>query len=105
MIGTALTEVAVDRGTEVYAIVRPNTKRMERLPQSSLVHTIEGTIDNLSKIKGLPTDCDVFYHFAWAGTSKDVRDDPALQLENIRYTLDAVDEAESDTTEEAVAAD
>lgn len=91
MIGTALTEVAVDRGTEVYAIVRPNTKRMERLPQSSLVHTIEGTIDTLSKIKGLSTDCDAFYHFGWAGTSKEERDDPLIHEVNIKYTLDAVE--------------
>ena len=34
--------------------------------------------------------CDVFYHFAWDGTSKETRDDPQTHLNNIQYTLDAV---------------
>lgn len=91
MIGTALTEVAVRNGIEVYAILRPGTKRIDRLIASPLVHPVYGTLEELVKIEGLPDDCDVFYHFAWAGTSRETRDDPWIHEKNIRYTLDAVE--------------
>ena len=94
MLGTALTEVAVREGTEVYAIVRPDTKRMGRLVPSPLVHPIKGSLENLAEIEGLPADCDVFYHFAWAGTGREARDEPLIHERNIRYTLEAVELAE-----------
>ncbi len=91
MLGVALTEVAVREGAEVYAIVRPDTKRNDRIISSPLVHTVYGSLDNLKNIDSLPTDCDAFYHFAWAGTGKESRDDATLQERNIAYTLDAVE--------------
>ena len=91
MIGTALIEVAVREKTEVYAIIRPKTNRIDRLISSPLVHIVYGELDELMQIKDIPSDCDVFYHFAWAGTSKQTRDDPDIQEQNIRYTLDAVE--------------
>ncbi len=91
MIGTALIEVAVRENIEVYAIIRPGTNRMDRIVSSPLVHIVYGTLDELIQIKGIPGDCDVFYHFAWAGTSKQTRDEPDIQERNIRYTLDAVE--------------
>ncbi len=91
MIGTALIEVAIRENTEVYAIIRPNTSRMNRLIDSPLVHIIYNAIEDLKEIDSIPGDCDVFYHFAWAGTNKFTRDDPQIHEKNIRYTLDAVD--------------
>ena len=44
MLGTALTEVAVREGTEVYAVIRPNTKRSDRLIPSPLVHPVDGSL-------------------------------------------------------------
>lgn len=90
MIGMALIESAIKEGTEVYALVRPNTNREDRIISSPLVHIINGTLENMHEIEGLPLDCDVFYHFAWMGTGKTQRDDPAIQERNIRYTLEAV---------------
>ena len=94
MLGAALTEKAVRENTEVYAIVRPDTKRRSRFVSSPLVHYVCGTLENLHELSGLPADCDVLYHFAWAGTGKETRDDPRIQENNIRYTLDAVRLAE-----------
>jgi len=90
MLGTALTEVAVREGTDVYAIIRKNTKRIDRIISSPLVHIVYGSLENLEEIQELPTDCDVFYHFAWAGTSKAERDDPEIHEKNVKYTLAAV---------------
>lgn len=94
MIGTALVEVAVKNGTEVYAVIRPDTKRKDRLVNSPLVHPVYGNLEHLLDIDGIPTDCDVLYHFACAGTGKASRDDAWIHEKNIRYTLEAVELAE-----------
>lgn len=94
MLGIALTRVAVKEGTEVYAVIRSNTKRKDRLISSPFVHLINGPLENLTETEGLPTDCDVFYHFAWAGTSRGERDEPLVHERNIKCTLEAVELAE-----------
>ena len=76
MLGTALTEVAVREGTEVYAVIKKKKKRSGRLISSPLVHPVDGLLETLSEIQGLPKDCDAFYHFAWAGTGREERDEP-----------------------------
>ena len=91
MLGIALIEEAVRNGTEVYAFVRPSTKRRGRLPNSDLVKLINADLKDLLFIKSLPMDCDVLYHFAWIGTDRAKRDDPTMQTANISYTLDAVE--------------
>ena len=90
MIGVATIEAAIEHDTEVYAIVRKNTSRMDRLPSSSKVHIFYGNLDRLEEITDLPETCDVFYHFAWIGTGKDERDNPTIQEKNIQYALEAV---------------
>lgn len=94
MLGTALTEVAVRENIEVYAIVRPNTNRIDRFIESPKVHLIYGLLENLKQIEGLPANCDVLYHFAWVGTGRVARDDPQIQVKNIQYTLESVELAE-----------
>ena len=93
MLGTALIDAAVGKGTEVYAIVRPDTGRMDRINGSDLVHTVPCGIDDLDKLEGIPADCDVLYHFAWEGAKKEERDDPMTHARNIKHTLDAVEVA------------
>lgn len=90
MIGIALIECAVSNNVEVYAIIRPDTKRRDRLPHSDLLHLIECKLTELERIKEIPLDCDVLYHFAWVYTAKNMRDDALLQEENIKITLDCV---------------
>ena len=94
MLGTALIKSALRNGDEVYAIIRTNTSRKKRIIESERVHYIYHDLSTLNNTDGLPTDCDVFYHFAWVGTDKNERDDPRIQEENIKFTLDAVDLAE-----------
>ena len=91
MLGTALINVAVENNVEVYALVRNNPNRLSRIEDLPGVHLIFADIASLGEVKDIPTDCDVFYHFAWAGTSKEQREDAYIQENNIRYTLDAVD--------------
>lgn len=90
MIGVALIEEAIENNINVYAIVRPDTARIERLPKSESIHIIYSNLDGLKDVQ-IPTPCDVLYHFAWTGTTKEQRDDPLINEKNIRYTLDAVE--------------
>jgi len=91
MIGVATIDAAIKRGVEVYAILRENTTRINRIPKSPLVRIVFGSLETISDINNLPDEADVFYHFAWIGTNKLERDEPKIQEKNINYTLKAVD--------------
>lgn len=90
MIGIALIKECIRNDVEVLAVIRTGTLRHSRLPQSEYIETLECDLDKLSRIKERNKTYDVLFHFAWAYTSKETRDDPVLQEKNIRYTLDAV---------------
>ena len=53
---------------------------------------VEFDMRDFSSLKDVipDTDIDVIYHMAWAGSSGYARADYALQLENVKYTCDAV---------------
>ena len=91
MIGVALVEEALQHGIEVYAVVRPDSKRLDRLPHNPTLHIIECELEHLSFSQGISQKCDALYHFAWAGTEKQKRDNPLIQESNIRFTMDAVE--------------
>ena len=91
MIGVAIINECISKGDQVYAIVRKNSKRLHRLPQSDLVYIIECELENLDQIGSMHLECDVFYHMAWIGTDKENRDNPVIQQKNIEYTLKAVE--------------
>lgn len=93
MIGTALMEECVRHGDEVLAIIRENTKRRNRIPDSTLITVEYANLNSLEEIQGDGKSYDVFYHLAWGYTSKKQRDLPLLQEENIKSTLQAVEVA------------
>lgn len=89
MLGIALIEECIRNNVEVWAVVRNNSSRLSRLPNSNLIHIVDGNLDEISDLKLPDIDYDCLYHFAWAYTSKATRDNPERQLLNIQYTLDA----------------
>nr|WP_321295515.1 NAD-dependent epimerase/dehydratase family protein [uncultured Sphaerochaeta sp.] len=90
MIGVALVEECIRNDTEVLAVVRNGSQKLGKLPKSKLVSVVECDLENLDALGTELGVHDTFYHFAWSNTSKETRDDPILQYENIGYTLDAV---------------
>lgn len=91
MIGIACMKACIANGCEVLAIVREDTKRLERLPVSEQIRLAYADLDTLASVQGDGKPYDVFYHFAWSHTSKADRDDPIAQENNIRTTLQAVE--------------
>lgn len=65
MIGSALIEECVKHDIEVYAVLRSTSGKQDRLPDSSLVHLIDSSLETLEELPELiPQGCDTFYHIA-----------------------------------------
>lgn len=90
-IGHALIERYLAKDSEVYAICRPGSERIKSLPRHDSLHIMEYDLSELGEAAvALPNDCDVLYHFGWAGTIGEMRNNMPLQVNNIQYALDAV---------------
>lgn len=94
-VGTALIKELVSNGVEVLVLCREGSKRNDNILKHPLV---EKKYCSLNELEHLENDTgkvyDVFYHFAWQGTTGTARNDMYLQNENVKYTLDAVKAAQ-----------
>ncbi|MEN1989174.1 NAD-dependent epimerase/dehydratase family protein [Paenibacillus hubeiensis] len=88
-IGMALIQLCIDKQIEVLAICRKSSPGLAYMPQDPLLHIIEADLDEYATLE-LPGQYDVFYHFAWASTIGESRNDVYTQNQNVTYTLDAV---------------
>lgn len=90
-IGTALIQKCIEKDIHVLVLCRADSKRRDRIPNHPLVTVLDCDLSDMKRLTDLPqTDYDVFYHFAWASTIGEGRNDMYLQNKNIEYTLDAV---------------
>lgn len=93
-IGIALINELEANGIEVVAVVRPGSKRADRIKESPLVKCVKCDLSKLDKLPELiPDGADVFYHFGWDGTFGDSRNNMKGQNLNVKYALDAVEAA------------
>lgn len=93
-IGKALTQRLARDGIEVYAVGR-NTEKLKKLSKLANVTAIFADFKESMEIEEKITETpDVFYHCAFAGgfASEALRD-YSLQLENAKYSCDAVSAA------------
>lgn len=90
-VGTALINELINNNIEVLVFCREGSERNANIPVNVLVQTIYCDLTELSQIENLTGKTyDVFYHFAWMGTTGAARNDMYLQNQNVRYALDAV---------------
>lgn len=92
LIGSALIHYLVEKDVEVYAVIRPNSKRRQNIFNHPKVRIIECALSEIGECKmpeGDYSDC-VFYHLGWEGAGGPYRNDMYLQTGNIKATLDAV---------------
>jgi len=90
MIGVACVESCLEAGYEVLALTRPNSGKLERLPNDARLQFAFCTLDTMDEFRAEDHQYDVFFHLAWEATSHKDRLDPVLQEKNIEYALDAV---------------
>ena len=93
-IGTALCGEMLHNGHEVVAVIRPESKKKEKLHFSdgemSRLEIIEIGLDELSGLAEQVGKADVFYHLAWNGSAGAAREDFDIQHTNIGYMADAI---------------
>ncbi len=95
-IGMALIKRCVKEKIHVVAVCHKKSSRIEQIPQNPYVHVVRADLADLSwlgrKELGLAEteSANIFYHFAWEGTTGALRDDMPLQIRNIQYTIEAV---------------
>lgn len=92
VIGIALCEKLLRENVTVYAVCRPGSSRIKDLPKAAALHVVECDAKELAtlpqKMEGVSVDA--FFHFAWAHTIGQGRNDMPAQIENIQSTIDAV---------------
>lgn len=95
-IGIALCEELAAAGIEVYAVCRPGSHRATAIPKHEKIVRVDCDVTELAKLPNLiPHGVDAFYHFAWAHTTGAGRNDMPAQIDNIRYTIEAVHAAKA----------
>ncbi|MCQ2600276.1 MAG: NAD(P)-dependent oxidoreductase [Treponema sp.] len=90
MLGVATIKQCIYQNIFVLAFCRPNSKNIERIPDSKLVKIVECDLDSMNGFSDEQIKADVFIHFGWTFTDKEGRNDPIKQMKNVQYTLDAV---------------
>lgn len=90
-IGVALVKELIKNDVEVLVILRKNSDRNNNIPNHPLVTRLYCDLENIGECENTTNkEFDVFYHFAWAGTTGNARNDVYLQNRNVKYSLDAV---------------
>ena len=84
-IGTALIAELISHGIEVEAVVRPDSRRTDKIPTSPLVHIVPCALKEFKTLHEKIEHADVFYHFVWDGTFGISRNNAYGQLEYVRY--------------------
>lgn len=87
-LGAETARAFLRAGDEVYAPVRPSSKRTGFLPQDPSLHRINIDMDEIGRLPetGIPSP-EVCVHFAWSGVGVRGRMDPEIQERNVRNTL------------------
>ncbi|MBR6223510.1 MAG: NAD(P)-dependent oxidoreductase [Lachnospiraceae bacterium] len=88
-IGMALLREAVKLGYEVGCLVNPDSDRKSKIADFPGIRIYECSVDDYSHFN-IQEKYDAFVHLAWKKTFGKARDDMDVQLDNVRYTLDAV---------------
>ncbi len=90
-IGTALIRRMIEEGVQVYAVVRPDSRRLAAIPEHPNVHVVRLDVSELARLpECIPDRADALYHFAWGSTVGAGRNDMPVQIQNIRWTIEAV---------------
>ncbi|MGN0485570.1 MAG: NAD-dependent epimerase/dehydratase family protein [Lachnospiraceae bacterium] len=93
-IGMALIERLLQAGCQITAVCHRGSKRIGQIPKLPQVRIIECDLEELDVLPNLVKEPqDVFYHFAWGGTTGAARNDTEIQMKNMKAALAAVEAA------------
>ena len=90
-VGTALVKELIKNSIEILILCREGSRRNHQIPDHPLVTRKYCSLDQLASIENdTGKNYDLFYHFAWMGTTGVERNNMYLQNQNVRFALDAV---------------
>lgn len=102
-VGMGLLENLIENNIKTAVVLRPGSKRADRIIKSSLITKVECGLEELEKLPQLLVDAGfdvgnednklndfVFYHLGWDGTFGNTRNNMYGQNLNVKYSLDAV---------------
>lgn len=88
-IGVELCRYLSDNGHSVIAMSRRENEHLEEIKRDGHLQVFRADMQSLfDKAKGI--GADVFIHLAWAGTTHEDRNNPAIHEENVRLSLKCV---------------
>lgn len=94
-IGMALINKLLNENVEILVLTRKNSARSYLLPKHQNIQIIDCDLNEMCYLTNITgKQWDVFYHFAWAGTIGENRNNPDIQALNLKYTLDALELAQ-----------
>lgn len=94
MIGSHLTNVCLANGTEVIAVVRKGSKKIDNIPNDAHVRIVECDLNEITRLPDIISGkYDAFYHFAWDGVFGNDRNNVGKQVDNIDNSISAVEAA------------
>jgi UDP-glucose 4-epimerase len=89
-----LIHLLLKNGDFIYAIIRPSSKNLARLPVSLNLKIIELDLKQYSELPNRVDDkIDVFYHMAWEGIRGFDRNDSIKQMINYSASIKAIETA------------
>lgn len=88
-IGVELCRYLVDGGHEVIAMSRRDNEKLNSIAQNGRLKVFRAEMQTLVE-RAADVKADVFVHLAWAGTTHEERNDPAIHEENVRLSLEYV---------------
>lgn len=103
-IGIALCKELLEQSYEVTAVIRPGTKKREKLERSlsankftqNHLRILELPLDQLMDLsEKYHIEADVFFHLAWNGSSGSDREIFEIQYKNLQYTANAIQAAKA----------
>ena len=99
-VGSGAVKALLERGHKVYALLRKGSSKADRLlingamPENLVI--LEEDLGSLERLaEQIPEPCDVFLHMGWKGAGSDSRSAAAIQEENAKDSLNAVQAAKA----------
>ncbi len=99
-VGSGAVKALLERGHKVYAVLRKGSSKADRLlingamPENLVI--LEEDLGSLERLaEQIPEPCDVFLHMGGKGAGSDSRSAAAIQKENAKDSLNAVQAAKA----------
>lgn len=89
-IGRNLASLYLEKGALVYALVRPDSPNLAKLPRHKNLIPVPCDLEHVSGCVDKIGKADAFFHLAWGGVNRQEIDSPKVQKKNIESSIECV---------------